>query len=90
LTAGNHAFALTYAKGLWHSVPTALGWYVSGPGLLRKELTAPRIAARRRIFVLPPRSRGRADHPAQLRGPSRRKTDPCPVGRFSGGAALFL
>lgn len=40
LSAGAHSFALTYAKGLWHNVPTALGWYVSGPGLLRKELTA--------------------------------------------------
>ncbi|MFK7843753.1 MAG: family 16 glycoside hydrolase [Rhodothermales bacterium] len=40
LTRGSHAFALTYAKGLWHSVPTALGWYVSGPGLLRTPLTA--------------------------------------------------
>lgn len=41
LPAGAHSFALTYAKGLWHNVPTALGWYVSGPGLLRRELTSP-------------------------------------------------
>ncbi len=40
LRKGNHAFALTYAKGLWHNVPTALGWYISGPGLLRTQLTA--------------------------------------------------
>ncbi len=40
LSKGMHAFALIYAKGLWHNVPTALGWYVSGPGLLRTQLTA--------------------------------------------------
>lgn len=40
LTRGQHSFALTYAKGLWHNVPTALGWYISGPGLLRTQLTA--------------------------------------------------
>ena len=41
LEAGGHPFELVYAKGLWHSVPTALGWYMSGPGMLRTELTAP-------------------------------------------------
>ena len=41
LSRGNHSFRLTYAKGLWHRVPTVLGWYVTGPGLLRNELTAP-------------------------------------------------
>lgn len=40
LRKGQHNFALTYAKGLWHNVPTALGWYVSGPGVLRTQLTA--------------------------------------------------
>ncbi len=40
LTKGKHNFALTYAKGLWHNVPTALGWYISGPGVLRTQLTA--------------------------------------------------
>ena len=41
LDPGEHTFEITYAKGLWHSVPTAMGWYVSGPGILRTELTAP-------------------------------------------------
>ena len=40
LTKGAHPFALTYAKGNWHSVPTALGFYIAGPGLLRTELSA--------------------------------------------------
>jgi Domain of Unknown Function (DUF1080)/PA14 domain len=40
LSKGSHPFTLTYAKGNWHSVPTALGFYVAGPGLLRAELTA--------------------------------------------------
>ena len=41
LTEGNHSFVLRYAKGNWHGAPTTLGWYVSGPGLMRTELTAP-------------------------------------------------
>ncbi|MEZ4701426.1 MAG: family 16 glycoside hydrolase [Rhodothermales bacterium] len=41
LTKGAHRLVLTYAKGNWHAAPTALGFYVSGPGLLRTELTAP-------------------------------------------------
>ena len=41
LSRGEHSFDITYAKGLWHSQPTALGWYVSGPGVLRTELTEP-------------------------------------------------
>ena len=40
LTEGDHSFQLTYAKGRWHGAPTALGWFVSGPGLMRTELTA--------------------------------------------------
>lgn len=40
LRQGQHKFGLTYAKGLWHNVPTALGWYISGPGVLRTQLTA--------------------------------------------------
>jgi hypothetical protein len=41
LSKGTHPIALTYAKGNWHGVPTALGLFVSGPGLLRTELSAP-------------------------------------------------
>ncbi len=40
LPQGDHAFRLLYAKGQWHNHPVLLGWYVTGPGLLRTELTA--------------------------------------------------
>ena len=39
LTEGAHTFELTYAKGRWHGAPTALGFFASGPGLMRTELT---------------------------------------------------
>ena len=41
LSKGAHPFALTYARGNWHGDPTALGFYIAGPGLLRTELSAP-------------------------------------------------
>lgn len=39
LQKGSHEFELVYAKGLWHGAPTALGFYASGPGLMRSELS---------------------------------------------------
>ena len=39
LQKGVKTFELVYAKGLWHGAPTALGFFVSGPGLMRAELS---------------------------------------------------
>ena len=39
LGAGAHSFKLVYAKGRWHGAPTTLGFFGSGPGLMRAELT---------------------------------------------------
>ena len=39
LEEGDHTFELAYAKGRWHGAPTALGFFASGPGQMRKELT---------------------------------------------------
>lgn len=39
LQKGNHDFELVYAKGRWHGAPTVLGFYASGPGLMRSELS---------------------------------------------------
>ena len=39
LEKGEHVFELAYAKGRWHGAPTALGFFSSGPDLMRTELT---------------------------------------------------
>ena len=41
LQKGEYSFELIYAKGLWHGDPTVLGFFASGPGLMRAELTEP-------------------------------------------------